>query len=94
VKAELVAEPAKSERTGKRLWGEVDGLHTVHDARHTYCYVRMLGDDGEPRQDIKFCSAQLGHADEQMVMRIYNKTNLAQRLRLLELKEARKGRAA
>jgi integrase len=94
VKCGLIAAPAKSEATGKLLWGQVDP-HTIHDARHTYCVVRLLGLDGEPRQSAKYCSMQLGHADEQMVMKIYSKANLDQRLRMIELAEARNtGRAA
>lgn len=89
VAAGVLKEPPRSERTGKLLWGESDP-HTIHDARHTYCVVRLLGLDGEPRQSIKFCATQLGHADEQMVMRIYGKANISQRLRQLELREARK----
>lgn len=91
VAAGVVNAPPKSETTGKALWGAVDP-HRIHDARHTYCYVRLTGDDGEPRQSLKFCSQQLGHGDEQMVMRIYAKANIEQRLRLIELREARNGR--
>lgn len=85
----LVDEPPKSDVSGKPLWGAVDP-HTIHDARHTYCVVRLLGLDGEPRQSIKFCSTQLGHSDEQMVMRIYGKANIEMRLRQLEQQEARR----
>lgn len=90
VAAKLVEKPPRSERSGKRLWGRVEGLHTIHDARHTYCIVRTLGLDGEPRRDAEFCAAQLGHADTQMVERIYKKANIKERLRLLQLAEARK----
>lgn len=83
----LVAAPPVA-ASGVRLWGSVD-VHKIHDARHTYCEVRMLGLDGEPRQDIRYCAAQLGHADEQMVMKIYAKKRLSDRLRTLALREAR-----
>jgi integrase len=53
----------------------------------------LLGLDGEPRQSAKYCSMQLGHADEQMVMKIYSKANLDQRLRMIELAEARRSAA-
>src|SRR5581483_5758831 len=85
----LVLEPPRSATTAAKLWGEVRGLHTIHDARHTFCVNRLLGLDGESRESIKYCSMQLGHADEQMVMRIYSKANLAERLRLIELADAR-----
>ena len=84
----LIAAPPISATSGKRLWGQVDP-HTIHDARHSYCINRLLGLDGEPRQSAKYCSMQLGHADEAMVLKIYSKANLDQRLRLIELAEAR-----
>jgi integrase len=89
VAAGVIEQPPKSARTGLPLWGRAEP-HRIHDARHTYCYVRLLGDDGEPRQSVTFCSKQLGHGDEQMVMKIYAKANIEQRLRLIELREARK----
>lgn len=87
VKCGLIEAPAVNKTTGKRLWKAVNP-HTIHDARHTYVVIRMLGMDGEPRQDIRFCSVQLGHADEQMCMRIYAKANIRERLRQIELREA------
>jgi integrase len=90
VKAGFVAAPRVNKATGKKLWGEVEGLHTIHDARHSWVLNRLLGLDGEPRQSTKYCAANLGHADEQMVMKVYSKANVEQRLRLLELAEARR----
>lgn len=89
LKCGLVNAPEKSKVTGLPLWGKADA-HTIHDARHTYCINRLLGLDGEPRQSLKYCAMQLGHADEQMVMRIYSKANIEQRLRMIELAEARR----
>jgi integrase len=88
VAAGVTNEPPRSPKTGKKLWAEV-APHTIHDARHTYCLTKLLGLDGEPRQDLKFCAGQLGHADEQMVMRIYSKANVRERLKLIELRDAR-----
>jgi integrase len=84
----LIAEPETS-GSYKKLWKAVKP-HTIHDARHTYVVNRLLGLDGEPKQDLKYCATQLGHADEQMVMKIYGKANIRERLRLIELGEARK----
>lgn len=92
VRAGLVEKAPKSENY-KPLWKRVH-VHTLHDARHTYAINRLLGLDGEPRQSMKFVSHQLGHADEQMLIRIYNKTNAADRLRLIELAEAQQRREA
>jgi len=86
VKAGLIDEPPFS-KSRKRLWHAVSP-HTIHHARHTYVVCRVLGLDGEPRQDLSFCAMQLGHADEQMVMTIYNKTNLRERLKLILAREA------
>jgi integrase len=83
VAAGLIAAPEKSPRTGKRLWGRVTP-HTLHDARHSYCINRALGLDGEPPQDAGFLAAQLGHADETMVLKIYKKVNVKERLRLIQ----------
>lgn len=88
VAADLIAKPATS-TTYKLLWKQVKP-HTIHDARHTYVVNRLLGLDGEAKQDLKYCATQLGHADEQMVMKIYGKANIRERLRLIELGEARK----
>ncbi len=87
VVCDLIAKPELSE-SGKRLWHSVNP-HTIHDARHTWMVTRVLGLDGEPRQDLKYCSMNLGHADETMGMRIYSKMNLKERLRMIELREAR-----
>ena len=91
VAAELIEEPATSENY-KPLWHAVKP-HTIHDARHTYVVCRLLGLDGEPKQDLKYCATQLGHADEQMVMKIYGKANIRERLRLIEIGEARRAGA-
>lgn len=88
VAAGVIEAPPVNKKTGKKLWAAVNP-HRIHDARHSYCYIRMLGLDGERRFSTKECSQQLGHADEQMVMKVYNKANIAQRLRLIELAEAR-----
>lgn len=82
VAAGLIDAPPMNKTTNKRLWAQVNPHH-IHDARHTYCVVRALGLDGEDPQDITFLSAQLGHADEQMVMKIYKKRNLKERAKLL-----------
>lgn len=82
----LVPEPPRS-KGGKQLWSKVD-IHTIHDARHSYCFTRILGLDGEPRQSLKFCAHQLGHTTEQMVMQIYGKTRMEDRIRQLEKSEA------
>lgn len=87
VRQGIILEPTKS-KSGKKLWKTVNP-HTIHDARHSYCYTRLLGDDGEPRQSVKFCSHQLGHGSEQMVMLIYGKCNMEERIKQLELAEAR-----
>jgi integrase len=88
VAAGATEAPPRSEANGVLLWGRVEP-HTIHDARHSYCYARLLGDDGEPRQSTKFCSHQLGHTTEQMVMQIYGKCNMDERIRRLEITEAR-----
>jgi integrase len=81
----LIEEPSRSPRTGKPQWAAVKP-HRLHDCRHSYAITRLLGLDGEPRQDIKYVAHQLGHADEQMVMKVYAKANVDQRLRLQELR--------
>lgn len=86
VAAKLIPEPPRSEG-GKPLWSQVD-VHTLHDCRHSYCYTRILGDDGEPRQSLKFCAHQLGHTTEQMVMQIYGKARMEDRLHQIEKAEA------
>jgi len=89
VNAGLIAEPEKSKETGKLLWGRVKP-HTIHDARHSYCINRSLGLDGEEAQDAAFCANQLGHADETMVLKIYKKANVKERLRLIQQQQIRK----
>jgi len=79
VDAQFIAPPERSAATRKRLWGDVAGLHHIHDARHTFAVVRLLGLDGEPKRTMKFVAANLGHADETMTMRIYSKAGVAQR---------------
>jgi integrase len=86
VTAGLIDDAALS-KSGKKLWKAVSP-HTLHDARHTYCYCRMLGLDGEARESTKFCSHQLGHGSEQMVNQIYAKANLEARIRQLAAEEA------
>lgn len=90
VAAGIVDSPPVNKRTGKKLWGQVP-IHTVHDARHSFVINRTLGLDGGPRQDASYCARQLGHADETMVMKVYGKANVKERLRLIELREAREG---
>lgn len=46
-------------------------FHTLHDCRHTYAVIRMLGEDGERPRDLQFIAAHLGHKNLQMVSRIY-----------------------
>lgn len=46
-------------------------FHTLHDCRHSYAANRLTGDDGEPSRDLQFIADQLGHADLQMVSRVY-----------------------
>lgn len=83
VAAGVIDVPPRSE-TGGKLWKQVRP-HTIHDARHTYAITKALGLDGEPRQSVKYVAHQLGHADEQMVLRIYGKTNVEERARLLDI---------
>lgn len=87
VSAGLIDKPKVSKKSGKKLWKAVDP-HTLHDARHTYCYCRLLGLDGEARESTKFCAHQLGHGSEQMVNQIYAKANLEARIRQLAAEEA------
>ena len=86
--AGLIDKP-KVSPSGKKLWKAVSP-HTLHDARHTYCYCRLLGLDGEPRESTKFCAHQLGHGSEQMVNQIYGKANLEERIRQLAAEEMRR----
>jgi integrase len=50
--------------------------HTLHDGRHTLCYLAMTGEDGDKKQGLHYCKQQLGHRDLQMVQRIYANFNL------------------
>ena len=59
----------------------------VHDLRHCYCMMVMLGADGEPRMDLQWCADQLGHGDTTMVQRIYAKFRLRDRMRAVEMLE-------
>jgi integrase len=79
VDAQFISAPKRSRTTSKRLWGDVAGLHHIHDARHSFAVVRLLGLDGEPKLTMKFVAANLGHSDETMTMRIYSKAGVAQR---------------
>ncbi len=63
-------------------------LLTVHDLRHCYCMMVLLGADAEPRMDLQWCADQLGHGDTTMVQRIYAKFRLRDRLRAVEMLEA------
>lgn len=62
-------------------------LLSVHDLRHCYCMMVVLGADGEGRRDLQWCADQLGHGDTTMVQRIYAKFRLADRLRAVEALE-------
>jgi integrase len=93
VAAGLIAEPERSETSRKILWGPVKP-HTIHDARHSYCVNRSLGLDGEEPQDASFCANQLGHADETMVLKIYKKANVKDRLRLIQQQQVMKAAKA
>ena len=83
VAAGFIGEPGLSGTTRKKLWGRTKP-HTIHDCRHTYAICRALGLDGELPQGTDFLARQLGHADEQMVIRVYKKANVQERLRLLQ----------
>jgi len=87
VRRELIAPPPVS-TAGRRLWGEVK-KHDIHDARHSYAMNRLLGLDGDPAQSMKYVANQLGHADEQMVMRIYAKFRAEDRVRFLQMARVR-----
>jgi hypothetical protein len=86
--AGLIDAPPVNKATGKRLWKSVNPHH-IHDARHTYINITALGLDGERRLSPKEQSHNLGHADETMVIKIYGKLGLEQRVRLIELAEER-----
>lgn len=88
VAAGLIEEPPVNKSTRKERWSVV-GPHTIHDARHTWAVNRSLGLDGEERQDLSFLASNLGHADEQMVMKIYKKQNVKNRLAFLKLRGAK-----
>lgn len=62
--------------------------HTIHDLRHTYCFMVLTGDDGEAVKDLQWCADQLGHADTIMVSRIYGRYRLAERRQLEEAGQA------
>lgn len=88
VDAGLIDKPESSD-SYKPLWKAVNP-HTLHDCRHTFAVCRALGLDGEARQTARWIAYNLGHADEQMVLRIYAKARIEDRLRLLELAEAKR----
>lgn len=67
---------------------------TVHDLRHCYTVMCVLGTDGEPRMDLQWCADQLGHADTVMVSRVYAKYRLRDRLRAVEALEAQQAAPA
>lgn len=87
-------DPPKSEVTGKLLWGDAKDAHGIHDGRHTYAIIRRYGLDGEPSAEPEDIAERLGHADTQMVTRVYTKMDqdrrqLVQRLsKLLKSKKA------
>ena len=87
VSAGLVQEPPKS-ANGKPLWGQVAGLHRLKDCRHTYAVTRLCGLDGEPKRSMKWVSLQLGHADEQMLQRVYARIARKDRALLAALEAA------
>lgn len=94
VDAGLIAAPKVSayndrptSAVNRTLWGDVDGKHTLHDARHTWSITRILGLDGEPTKSYKYCSDNLGHVNEMMLITVYAKMDA--RTRLL-VKEAEK----
>lgn len=90
VTAGLIDKPKRVGKVARRdTWSTVNP-HTLHDCRHSYVTTRLLGDDGEEAQSIGFCSVQLGHTDEGMVIRIYNKKNMAQRIQGIQRQQAAK----
>jgi integrase len=93
VLAGLIPKPTVSPTTGKLEWSKV-APHTIHDGRHTYAINRALGLDGEEPQGVDFIAHNLGHADEQMVIRIYKKANVRDRLRLLQTRRAQQAAKA
>lgn len=93
LRASLGSAPtfSRGERKMRQDWYEAqrvalelgdDELHTIHDLRHSYCFIVLTGDDGEERKDLQWCADQLGHADTIMVSRIYGKYRLASRVLL------------
>jgi len=90
VAAGVVQAPERSPRTRKSLWRNVAGLHHIHDGRHSFAVMRLLGTDGEPARSMKWVSLCLGHADETMLMRVYAKAGIEQR-QMLQLEEQAAG---
>lgn len=86
VAAGFIEEPALTGK-GNPMWDAVQP-HTLHDARHSYCINRSLGLDGEPARSAGFCASQLGHGSEQMVIMIYKKAKIEDRVRTLQLAAA------
>lgn len=64
-------EPVSARKARQTKGITMTQFHTLHDCRHTYAVVRLTGQDGEPRADLQTIADQLGHADLQMISRIY-----------------------
>lgn len=92
VAAGYIDEPPKT-ASRKPKWSAVQ-VHTIHDARHSFCVNRSLGADGEPPRSAAYCAMQLGHGSEQMVHTVYKKAGIEERVRTLQtaelLKEAQR----
>lgn len=84
VLAGVVTAPERGKNTNKMVWGKVAGLHRIHDARHTYAVVRLLGSDNEKPRLMRFIASQLGHVDETMLIKVYLKAGVEQRLDLMK----------
>jgi integrase len=93
VRAGLCEKPPESD-DGYSLWRRVD-VHRIHDCRHTFAVCRGLGLDGEAAQGNEYLAAQLGHANEAMVQRVYKNLDPARRRQLLaEAEKLRQARHA
>jgi integrase len=75
----------ETDKAGRRIYS---GHHTIHDCRHTFCYLVLTGEDGDDRKDLQFCADQLGHGDTVMVSRIYAKYRIKERLAAQAAREA------
>jgi integrase len=91
--AGLDSAPKRSPGTKKLLWGDVVGLQRTHDARHIYAVVQVAGLDGEKPRAIRFIAGQLGHVDQNMVVKIYGKATIEQTLELAREEIAAGGKA-